>query len=92
MLTHFLRRLEMNVAIFAATIPALRPLWAKRVNQKQENKIQNRPQHKKRRPNSILAIEPHRIEADSPSSSLEACTTTLESKNEGDIESEARLS
>ncbi|MCJ1425373.1 hypothetical protein MMC29_003272 [Sticta canariensis] len=89
---NFWAGLEMHIAIIAATIPALRPLWAKRVNQKQENKIQDRPKQNKHCPNSILAIEPHRIEADSPSSSFETRTTTLESKNEGDVECEARLS
>ena len=90
MLTLFLRRVETHIAIIAATIPALRPLWAKSVNQKQENKIQDSPQDKKHRPNSTRAIEPHRIEADSPSSILETRTTTLESKNEGDVECGAR--
>ena len=82
----------MHIAIIVATIPALRPLWAKRVNQKPENKTQARPQHRNRRSNSILAIESHRIEVDLPSSSLETCTTALECKNEGEVECKARLS
>lgn len=83
----------MHIGIIAATIPALRPLWVKRVNQKQENKIQDRPQDKDRRLNATGAIDPHRIDADLLASNLETrTTTTLESKNEGDVESGAGLS
>ena len=83
----------MHIAIIAATIPALRPLWAKRFNQKQENKIQDHPQDKNRRPNATGAIDPHRIDADLLASDHESrTTTTLESKNEGDVESGAGLS
>ena len=79
----------MYIAIIAATIPALRPLWIKSANQNEENKRQVRRPHNVPRPDSLRVMKHPQEEADSPSSSLETRTTTQESKTQGDVGSEA---
>lgn len=77
----------MYVAIIAATIPALRPLWVKSANQNEENKRQARRPDNVPRPDSARGMIPQQKEADSPSG-LETRTTTQESKKQGDVGSE----
>lgn len=66
-------RLEVNVAIIAAAIPALRPLWATTAHQNQQNGGQLQRADSRRRLNSTYVMMMD--QPDSYPSRLETCIT-----------------
>lgn len=90
MLTLIMLRLEINVAIIAAASPALRPLWAKKsANRNQEAIGQaNLLNNKKRLSSPYIALYRQR-EADLLCSRLETRITAQGDGDNGDVGSEA---
>lgn len=79
----------MNVALIAAAIPALRPLWAKRTKQNQNKCGEARRADKKPRLNSTYIMMDQQIEVDPPPSQLGTRITAERGKSQGKSEIEA---
>lgn len=81
-------RLETNVAIIAAAIPALRPLWVKSARQNKKTKRPvYQPEDKRRLKPSYFAMN-RPVEADSLASRLETRVTAQGDSNHGGVGSE----
>lgn len=77
------------MAIIAAAIPALRPLWAKRANQIQASSGQVRRPNNKRPQSSTYVMMDPLMEADTPPSRIETRITAQGGKNQGHVGGEA---
>lgn len=79
-------RLEKNVAIIAAAMPALRPLWAtKNANQNRKTSGQHHRLDDKQRPNSPYVSVNEQVKIDSLSSCLESRITVQGGRSREDI-------
>lgn len=79
----------MTVAIIAAAIPALRPLWAESARQNQKNGERVHRPNQKQRQSSIYVMMDQHMEAGSLPSRFETRITIQEGQNQSDVGSEA---
>lgn len=79
----------MSVAIIAAAIPALRPLWAESARQNQKNGEKVHRPNQKQRQSSIYVMMDQQMEADSLPSRFDTRITIQEGQNQGDVGSDA---
>lgn len=77
----------MYLTIFAAAIPALRPLWAKSAYQNQKNRGKVCRPDKKKLPYATHVIADQQLEADPLFSGLETRITVQDDRNQGSFES-----